>query len=91
MPSFETVAALLHHLQDGADAFNRELAVVAQQLAQLGEDTLDLIDLLVGALDEDGVATGHELDAERVADFLEVAVAAAEEAHRFITTFELDS
>src|SRR5439155_18991001 len=85
----QAVAALLHHFEDGADALRRQLAVVAQQLPQLGEDALGLVELLVAAFDEDGVAAGHELDAQAVADLLEEAVAAAEQAHGLATAVQL--
>ena len=66
------------------------LAVMAQQLAELREDAPHLVELLVAPLDDDGVAARDELHAERVADLLEEAIAAAEEAQRLVAAVELD-
>ena len=63
----------------------------AQHLSQLAEDALSLVDLFVGAFDDDLVAPSDELlSAERGADFLEVVVATAEQKDSLFAAVQSD-
>ena len=66
------------HGQHVADFLNGQLALVGYQFAQLREGALGLVDLLLGAVDLQGVAAGDEADVERILDEAKVLIAGAE-------------